>query len=636
MSANSLSSLFETEEVRDLIRQADTDSLALELELSAKFVEDEEKTIPPLRLAAIASITSLLSNTSLDAWLREREQTNLESDNNILTVFVNWNSYISYLITSSLTPDIDDLIYFATSGLLAKRPNEVRDLLRIKKTDKWFGSIAENVAKSDWLTKVRSNISLAILFIIRQQNHQDIKKAGEILKELSDLQKQVEAEWLHNRTNPQRDALKLLGYYNLAQAVLRTSEFLLVGSVEANGRIVNDIAGELRRLLVRAEEFLQLASDSEAMLWLTVVGISLALLRESSIWVQAKGISERIDGLLGELVSMAREQPIFSLLPSQQDAIRQSLLDRSKMVIILQMPTSAGKTLLAEFSIVQTFDAYRGSSKVVYVVPTRALATQVRRILLEDLGPLGIKVSAAGSAFEEDPYELELLLNTDGVVVATPEKLDLLLRAHQEWFKDLRLIVVDEAHLISESERGVRLELLLANIRREQPEARLLLLTPFIENAKEIATWLSRERGISIQIQWRPSKILLGLAMVSNTGKNKNLSISWKDPFNPFLTPKPLSLPVSPSYNKTQSNRERIIFFADIFKKIGSVLAIFSSSPSAAEETAHKVAMECISLPVEKRTPQLRLAIALALKEYGTDSRFLSIILLYLLYFVIL
>src|SRR5690606_1184391 len=141
-------------------------------------------------------------------------------------------------------------------------------------------------------------------------------------------------------------------------------------------------------------------------------------------------ISERLDQLIDELVDAARSRPIFSLLPSQQEALRKSLLDPMRVAVVLQMPTSSGKTLLAEFSIVQAFEAYRGQARVAYVVPTRALATQIRRTLSEDLRPLGIEVAAAGSAFEEDPYELQLLESTDGVVVSTPEKLDLLLRAH--------------------------------------------------------------------------------------------------------------------------------------------------------------------------------------------------------------
>ncbi|MCU0527450.1 MAG: DEAD/DEAH box helicase, partial [Elainella sp. Prado103] len=420
--------------------------------------------------------------------------------------------------------------------------------------------------------------------------------------------------------NQKRDALKLIGFYHVAQAVLRTSEFLLVGSVTTDNRSVSDFAPELRRLLVRAEEFLEISSDTETLLWLKSVGISLVELRESSIWVQAKGISERVDRLLEELTEVGRSQPVFSLLPSQQDALRQSLLDRSRVAIILQMPTSAGKTLLAEFSIAQTFDAYRGRTRVVYVVPTRALATQVRRTLAEDLGPLGISVSAAGSAFEEDPYELQLLQDSDGVVVSTPEKLDLMLRAHPNWFNDLRLVVVDEAHLLGDGDRGVRLELLLANIRRELPEARLLLLTPFMDNAREIAAWLSQSRSHSISVQWRPAKILLGIATFSGRKPNRTLTIDWRNPFG-RVSPKSLSFPISIPANRTNNNTDRTVFIAKKFNSLGTTLALFSASPGDAEKAARDFAEEQSVLPKSNITPQLKVAIALARHEYGNNSK---------------
>src|SRR5262249_39165078 len=158
----------------------------------------------------------------------------------------------------------------------------------------------------------------------------------------------------------------LLGFYHLAEAVRRVSEFLLAGTVTTNGRPVNDVLAELRRLLVRAEEYFALNGDSEKSLWLLAAGVGLVSLRESSIWIQSRGISEQIDRLLGELTQFGRPHPVFSLFPSQQEALRKAFLDRHKVAIVLQMPTSAGKTLLAEFAIAQTFDVYRGVTRVAY------------------------------------------------------------------------------------------------------------------------------------------------------------------------------------------------------------------------------------------------------------------------------
>ena len=519
------------------------------------------------------------------------------------------------VVDSKSTIESEDLFFFAVAGLLARRPNEVRDALRQKTIRASLDKELVNINELPWIERVRTYISIATLFIIRQENREDIKAAGDILQELGTLQREIEAEWLSTRNNQQRDALHLLGFYHAAQAAIRTSEFLLAGSVISKGKLVLDFAPELRRLLVRAEEFLQLVGDKEALLWLTALGLTLAQLRESSIWVQAKGVSGRIDELLEELSRVGRESPVFSLLPSQQDALRQSLLDPLREAIILQMPTSAGKTLLAEFTIAQTFDSYRGKSRAVYLVPTRALATQVRRTLTEDLSPLGIKISAAGSAFEEDPFELSLLEENDGIVVTTPEKLDLMLRAHPKWFEILRLVVVDEAHLIRDAERGVRLELLLTNLRREFPRARLLLLTPFMDNAAEIAQWLSKERGHAISVQWRPSKILLGITSFVKDDSEKYLHFKWSSPFASELAPNELKVSTSITKTKWNTKRNRVIELGHTFAKLGTVLAMFSASPSDAEEAAFEYSTDRKKLSKADQTPQLRLAIALARHE---------------------
>lgn len=619
MTVESLNSLYNTERIMEIIRDLDTAKLAKELQ--APVDTNIESASSTLRVAAIAAITDLAGDESLDFWLRrQRGASTEEIEDRAKDVFVQWNSYLDALVEVDQYPDIDDLTLFSFAGLLARRPNEVRDFLRRPTPRRWLDDLKTAIAELPWLEQVRSYVSSAVLFVIRQESHADVQAAGETMRQLAELQRQVEARWLEQQNNQQREALRLLSFYHVGQAVLRTSEFLLVGSVVTDGRSVSDFGAELRRLLVRAEEFLQTTSDWEGLLWLKSVGITLVELRESSIWVQAKGISERIDRLINELTKVGRNQPIFCLLPSQQDALRQSLLDPSRIAIILQMPTSAGKTLLAEFSIVQAFDAYRGRTRVVYVVPTRALATQVRRTLTEDLGSLGISVSAAGSAFEEDPYELQLLQDIDGVVVATPEKLDLMLRAHPDWFNDLRLVVIDEAHLLGNGDRGVRLELLLANIRRELPEARLLLLTPFMDNANQIAAWLSQSRGQSISVHWRPAKIILGMAGFSGKTPNRKLTVEWKNPFG-TNNPKPLSIPTSVSAKETQSNTDRVVFLAKRFSRLGTTLAMFSASPAEAEKAASKFAEQQEVFTSAKLTAQLKVAIALARHEYGEDSQ---------------
>jgi helicase len=576
------------------------------------------RIISELRASATLAFADFFKDDNL---LQLQKSITLSEESKISTsisLFIKWDAYLNSLLEADITPSIDDLIFFCASGLFSRKNIEVRCLIRKEVVRKQvMKSLEATNNASDWLDQVRNLIGSALLSLVQQESHADVKNGSNLIQTLAIKQKEIESQWLEKSENSKRDALTLLGFYHLAQAIKRTSEFLLVGSIRSNDRVVSDFAPELNRLLLRAEEYFLSAGDLEKLLWLKAVAIIASLLRQDSIWVAGLGISERMDSLIADLAGEGREQPIFSLLPSQHDALREKLLDPAQIAVILQMPTSAGKTLLAEFTIVQTFEAYKKSTRVAYVTPTRALATQMRRILAEDLGPLGINVSAAGSAFEEDPYELSLLEDTDGVVVATPEKLDLLLRSKPEWAETLRLIVIDEAHLLKEKERGVGLELLLANIRREQPQTRLLLLTPFVENAKEIASWLGGKRGSSIHVQWRPTQVLVGVTTISGGSRNKAVSIEWRDPYRFHSQPADTHLQTNISNSEISSSAKKVVFLTKKFQNAGSILTLFSASPKEAEKTAQLIASERPSISEKIKTPALRLAIDLAKNDYG-------------------
>lgn len=92
---------------------------------------------------------------------------------------------------------------------------------------------------------------------------------------------------------------------------------------------------------------------------------------------------------------------MLELLPSQKKALENRLLDIAANVTVLQMPTSAGKSLLAEFNIIVT-KALKYDAKIVYIVPSRALVNQVYYDLKSDLDSLGFVIEKTSSAIEID------------------------------------------------------------------------------------------------------------------------------------------------------------------------------------------------------------------------------------------
>ena len=195
---------------------------------------------------------------------------------------------------------------------------------------------------------------------------------------------------------------------------------------------------------------------------------------------------------------------------SQLYALEKGLISGNESFVI-QMPTSAGKTRVAEIAILDALVKNR-NKKCVYVAPFRALATEIERTFAQTLGEVGYRISSVLGTFETDEFQNFLLDETD-VLITTPEKLDLLFRSQPEYFDEVCLIVFDEGHIIDEIERGPKFEFLLTKLKRKLRPlgARFIFISAVlpIDNAKEFATWLSNDASNVLATEWRPARQLL-------------------------------------------------------------------------------------------------------------------------------
>jgi helicase len=192
-------------------------------------------------------------------------------------------------------------------------------------------------------------------------------------------------------------------------------------------------------------------------------------------------------------VDVLKKSGLTELYPPQADAIENGLLDLGKSFII-SVPTASGKTLISELLAVKSI-LERGG-KCLYIVPLRALATEK----LEDFKKyedIGIKSAISTGEYDsKDPW----LANFD-IIVTTSEKADSLLRHKSEWLADVKVLVVDEIHLINDGYRGPTLEVTISKLRHLIPELLVLGLSATIKNATELAAWLDARL---ITSDWRP------------------------------------------------------------------------------------------------------------------------------------
>jgi helicase len=240
----------------------------------------------------------------------------------------------------------------------------------------------------------------------------------------------------------------------------------------------------------------------------------LPVMRRRSTWTILPGFAsnnprwERYLKLLARGVGedIYRGQSISELWPSQITALVEGGLLTSSCNKIFKMPTSAGKTRIAELAIVHTLVNEPGA-KCIYVAPYRALVTELQMTFLNLFSDLGYRVSSITGTYESDEFE-DLMFKEADVLVTTPEKLDLLLRAHPEFLENVRLFVLDESHIVHDRNRGIKFELLLTRLMRKLSNTRFIFISAVVpqETLEDFASWLkvSPNEDISTS-KWRPS-----------------------------------------------------------------------------------------------------------------------------------
>ena len=310
-----------------------------------------------------------------------------------------------------------------------------------------------------------------------------------------------------------------MALYHLAKAAEILALYITDGVVEGNYQVINLLDMHFDRALVACDHGSAIQIEPLTRL----LAATARQLVNNAIWTVTRRVNSRVTQFVQTLVDKGRgAKALFDVLPPQRRALaEQGLLGSSRNAVVVSLPTSSGKTLIAQFRILQAlnqFEHERGWA--VYLAPTRSLVRQIARQLRRDFEPLNIVVEQVSSALEIDGVEAGLLNQRDEtrefrILVTTPEKLDLMLR--QGWEakigRPLTLVVVDEAHNIQEGERGLKLELLLATINAECQRAQFLLLTPFINNRREVARWLGGENSddITFAVDWLPNDRVIGV-----------------------------------------------------------------------------------------------------------------------------
>lgn len=227
----------------------------------------------------------------------------------------------------------------------------------------------------------------------------------------------------------------------------------------------------------------------------------------------------------------ARKTAEVELWPSQREAATRSVDLSDDLVVAL--PTSAGKTRVAEIAALMTLSV---GKRVLIVTPLRALSAQTERSFRKTFSPLGFSVSslygASGiSAGDEDA------LRVRNIVIATPEKLDFALRSDASLIDDVGLIVLDEGHMIGPTEREIRYETLVQRLlrRADADQRRIVCLSAVLPGGEELddlTAWVRSDvPGAAVRSDWRPTRQRFGTLVWSGGAARLNYDLDNDGPF---------------------------------------------------------------------------------------------------------
>ena len=227
-----------------------------------------------------------------------------------------------------------------------------------------------------------------------------------------------------------------------------------------------------------------------------------------------------------KIINILKDHEIKVLYPPQADALPYVLNGEN---MVLSIPTASGKSLVAYIAIAHKLTQEKG--KALYVVPLKALARE-KYEELKLFEKLGLKVGiSTGDLDDSDPR-----LARFDIIVCTSEKADSLLRHKVTWMKKIKVLVIDEIHLIHDPTRGPTLEVIISHFKSLNPDTQIIALSATIKNATELSIWLD---GKLIQSDWRPVPLREGVyhknEIKFDDGKITQIKGAYKKPIEQLV-----------------------------------------------------------------------------------------------------
>lgn len=272
-----------------------------------------------------------------------------------------------------------------------------------------------------------------------------------------------------------------------------------------------------------------------------------------------------------------------------QKKLWKSLTSNHKTAI--SAPTSAGKSFVLQKYISHYLPIKKTA---LYIVPTRALITQVANDLYKAFSLLDHDFPSEILTISVEPNEP---IPETVIFVMTQERAQLLLANHPS-FKP-QVLIVDEAHSISDGARGVLLQNVIDEAFRRSPNSQVLFASPMIENLDIFSKLFGADDIISIT-STEPAVSQNFIKIKIDDYRSGKFSISEAEPTD--RTQFPLG---SVHLSQKLTTRAKILSRIPVHLSDGSVNIIYANGADEAERIAINIATLLRSRPNTKERDAL-------------------------------
>ncbi len=246
---------------------------------------------------------------------------------------------------------------------------------------------------------------------------------------------------------------------------------------------------------------------------------------------------------------------------------------------LLCTPTGSGKTTIAELAIIQSLLPKDITDKIndniaLYIVPKRALAAEVEfklsKVLTKNLNT-NIQITSLYGGNDYGPDEISIKdALCPSVLICTQEKTDALIRLlGNDFFKKIRLVIIDEAHNINlEDARALCLETLIVRLKMTlQQKTRFIGLSAIANGIeKSLSTFISNN-DIPVESDYRSTRQTIGRLYYSPTGSyeeyvdimdGKIVTLENEETQSPYILNPIENCPFPEKYNNLKSSIQKM------------------------------------------------------------------------------